>query len=143
MLNPSPSPSSASYIPASRSINWGTPPEIRNRFAGYFDPCPFPLPKFNGLEIPWPNKVFVNPPFSDLPSWTEKCSIEYKNGSSDIVLLMPSRTDTKYFHDFVLPFAEIEFIKGRLRFIDLDNSSPSPVAAPFPCILAHFGGNRG
>ena len=134
---------SHSYIPASRSINWGTPPEIRGRFSGHFDPCPFPLPDFDGLTIPWPNKVFVNPPFSSLGDWAEKCSIEFQNGCSDIVLLLPSRTDTIYFHSFILPYAEIEFLKGRLRFIDLDKSSRMPVSAPFPCILAHYGRKHG
>ena len=141
MLNPS--PSSHSYIPASRSVNWGTPPELLERFSGYFDPCPFPHPNFDGLEIPWPNKVFVNPPFSSLSVWAEKCAVEFENGSSDIVLLLPSRTDTKYFHSFILPFARVEFLKGRLKFVDLDKSSRAPVSAPFPCILAHYGRKHG
>jgi site-specific DNA-methyltransferase (adenine-specific) len=135
--------SSNSYMPTARSINWGTPTEIRERFSQHFDPCPFPRGSFDGLDIPWPNKVFVNPPFSALSEWAEKCAVEYQSGCSDIVLLLPSRTDTKYFHSFIMPFAEIEFLKGRLKFVDLDKSSRAPVSAPFPCILAHYGRKHG
>lgn len=125
------------YIEASKSVNWGTPDDIKERFDGWFDPCPHPRPNWCGLSIPWPSKVFVNPPFNRLDLWAEKCAVEHLAGA-EITLLMPSRVDTKYFHSFVLPYADIEFIKGRLRFVDLDNSSPMPSKAPFPSILCHY-----
>jgi hypothetical protein len=130
------------YISKAKSINWGTPPEILKRFEGYFDPCPYPEPNFDGLNIPWPKWVFVNPPFCELAQWAEKCAHEHEHGTAHIVLLMPARTDTKAFHEYVLKYAEIEFIQRRLKFVDLDNSSIKPVSAPFPCLLAHFGGIR-
>lgn len=129
------------YINKAKSINWGTPEHILKRFDGYFDPCPYRA-DFDGLTIPWPKWVFVNPPFSELSAWAEKCAHEHQNGTAHIVLLMPARVDTRAFHEHVLKYAQIEFIKGRLRFVDLDNSSEKPVAAPFPCILAHYGGQR-
>jgi len=130
------------YINKAKSTNWGTPPEILERFEGYFDPCPYPEPNFDGLNIPWPKWVFVNPPFSELARWAEKCAHEHENGTAHIVLLMPARVDTRAFHDHVLKYAEIEFIRGRLKFVDLDQSSTKPESAPFPCLLAHYGGKR-
>lgn len=125
------------YISKAKSINWGTPPEIKDRFEGWFDPCPHPRPEWCGLSIPWPKKVFVNPPFNRLDLWVEKCAVEYMAGS-EVTLLMPARVDTKYFHAWVLPYAQIEFIKGRVRYVDLDESSEMPQAAPFPSILCHY-----
>lgn len=49
-----------------------------------------------------------------------------------VVMLLPARTDTKWFHEYVLPYAEIYFIKGRLKFGDSKNS------APFPSMIAVF-----
>tara|TARA_B100000959_G_scaffold283442_1_gene352356 strand:+ start:206 stop:655 length:450 start_codon:yes stop_codon:yes gene_type:complete len=125
------------YMQKARSINWGTPPDILARFPDYFDPCPHPRPSWDGLEIEWRAKNFVNPPFSQLKIWTLKCKEEYMKGR-EVVLLMPARVDTKYFHQNVKPFADIEFVSGRIRFIDLDNSSKEPVNAPFPSIICHY-----
>ncbi len=125
------------YIKKSLSDNWGTPEDIKIKYIDYFDPCPY-KPTFNGLNIEWKEKNFVNPPYSDLKNWSKKVNEEYKKGKK-IILLIPSRTDTKYFHEYLLPCnPKIEFIKGRLKFIDLDNSSKKPTAAPFASILMTF-----
>ena len=134
------------YITKAKSVHWGTPTHILERFEGYFDPCPHPLPDFNGLDIPWPNKVFINPPFKALKPWVKKIAEEHKGKEErgdrhHFVLLMPARVDTKYFHEHVLPHAGVEFIKGRLKFVDLDNSSAEPVNAPFATIIAHYRNN--
>lgn len=125
------------YIDKSKSTNWGTPEPFKSNYKDWFDPCPYQN-EFNGLEIDWPERSFVNPPFNDLMSWSKKINIEAKKNKK-IVLLMPARTDTKYFHDFLLPLGpKIEYIKGRLKFLDLDNSSNAPAACPFPCLLLKF-----
>ncbi len=51
-----------------------------------------------------------------------------------VVLLIPARTDTRYFHDYIYKKCEIRFIKGRLKFGDSKNS------APFPSMLCIFKG---
>lgn len=51
-------------------------------------------------------------------------------------MLLPARTDTKWFHEWVLPYAEIYFIKGRLKFGDSKNS------APFPSMIVIFDHTR-
>ena len=51
-------------------------------------------------------------------------------------MLIPSRTDTKAFHEWVLPYAEIRFIKGRLKF------GSSKVNAPFASMIVIFDGRK-
>ena len=64
-----------SYIKKSLTDKWGTPKHIKDNYKGYFDPCPYPTPSWDGLQIDWVDKkkVFVNPPYSDIKSWAEKC----------------------------------------------------------------------
>ena len=50
-----------------------------------------------------------------------------------VVMLLPARTDTAWFHDYVMEATEIRFIRGRLKFGDAVNS------APFPSMVVIFG----
>ena len=54
------------------------------------------------------------------------------------MLLIPARTDTSYFHEFIYGKAEIRFIRGRLRFEDDDGNAADP--APFPSMLVIYNG---
>tara|TARA_R110000751_G_scaffold62159_1_gene128452 strand:+ start:1155 stop:1631 length:477 start_codon:yes stop_codon:yes gene_type:complete len=125
----------------SGSDYWMTPPDLLRklnlRYGGLFDPCPR-NPSFNGLEIDWPlDKIcFVNPPYSNLADWTKKCQVEWRRGAK-IILLMPARTDTKYFHNYVNGCCQIEFIKGRLKFVN-PISGEAGKSAPFPSILCYY-----
>ena len=77
--------------------------------------------------------VFCNPPYGrDIADWVRKCSEENAKWHNTIVMLIPARTDTKYFHDYIYGKAEIRFIKGRLKFGDAKN------AAPFPSMVVVF-----
>ena len=78
-----------------------------------FDPCPTD-PKFDGLKmISWKESNFINPPFRTQRLWIKK-AYEESLKNKICVMLLPSRTDTKIFHEIILPFAkEIRFIKGR------------------------------
>jgi site-specific DNA-methyltransferase (adenine-specific) len=124
----------------SKSNNWGTPPDFYEKLNDEhhftFDPCPFPLPDWNGLEIEWGECNFVNPPYNDIKSWSKKCREEQLKGRKS-VLLIPAKTDTKYFHQWILPYAEIKFLKGRMNFISLDKKSLNR-QAPFPSILCVY-----
>ena len=80
--------------------------------------------------------VFCNPPYSEIGKWVEKAFYESRNDGTLVVLLIPSRTDTKYFHDYILHRAEIRFVKGRLKF------SNAKVNAPFPSMLVIFRGAK-
>ena len=133
---------------SSKNNSWCTPrdlfAEINKEFNFTLDPCCMPksalckkyyTPDDDGLKQNWDNEiVFCNPPYNKIKDWVKKSS-EAKGGI--VVMLIPCRTDTKYFHEFIYNKAEIRFIKGRLKFIDLDrniNTSPSP----FPSMLVIF-----
>lgn len=129
-----------SYINKSKSNCWGTPlklyNELNKEFNFDFDPCPYEY-KVDGLSIDWGKSNFVNPPYSNISEWAEKCRIEQLKGNKS-VFLIPARTDTKYFHKWILPYTEIRFIKGRLKFISLDKKSKKNNSAPFPSIICIY-----
>jgi phage N-6-adenine-methyltransferase len=87
----------------------------------------------NGLMQSWDNmRVWCNPPYGrGLKEWVKKASLSIVGGGV-IVLLIPARTDTSYFHDYIYGKAEIRFIRGRLKFGDSKNS------APFPSMIVIF-----
>lgn len=60
--------------------------------------------------------MFCNPPYSQISEWVKKCYYEGHKDNTTVVLLIPSRTDTRYFHNFIYQRAEIRFVKGRLKF---------------------------
>ena len=129
---------------SSGSDLWMTPPHILNaleeRYGPLFDPCPANWDgEIDGLEIDWPTDqvCFVNPPFSNLAVWAEKVWDQIHHFGVEVVMLMPARTDTRYFHDFICNDAELEFFKGRIRFINPKDGLPGD-AAPFPTMLCHF-----
>lgn len=79
--------------------------------------------------------MFCNPPYSNIAQWVEKAYRETKQDNTIVVLLIPSRTDTKYFHDYIYQRSEIRFVKGRIRFSGKDN-------APFPSMIVIFRGAK-
>ena len=84
----------------------------------------------DGLARPWSGLVFVNPPYSRaLPRWVAKCAQEAAGGAV-VVGLVPSRTDTRWWHDHVAGRADVVMIKGRLKF------GNGKMSAPFPSALS-------
>ena len=70
--------------------------------------------------------MFCNPPYGrEIGKWVKKAYEESLKGVT-IVLLIPARTDTRYFHDYILGKAEIRFLRGRLKFGGCKNSAPFP-----------------
>lgn len=70
--------------------------------------------------------VWCNPPYGrEIGKWVEKAYNESLNGVT-VVMLLPARTDTKWFHEFVYGKTEIRFLRGRLKFGDSKNSAPFP-----------------
>lgn len=83
----------------------------------------------DGLVQDWSGEVvWCNPPYGKvIGQWMRKCSEEAKKPNTTIVALLPSRTDTRWFHDFIYnKVKEIRFIKGRLKFNDCKQSAPFP-----------------
>lgn len=109
--------------------HYATPRDIYRILDGefHFDDDPCPLNGEGGLVRSWGKSVFMNPPYSNPTPWVKKAYEESLKGSV-VVGLLRGDTSTRWFHDWVLPFAEIRFLKGRLKF----NGKP----APFPSIVA-------
>lgn len=81
----------------------------------------------DGLSQDWSRDiVFMNPPYGrEIADWMRKAYEESRKGAT-VVCLVPARTDTRWFHDYVYGKAEIRFVKGRLKFGDAENSAPFP-----------------
>ena len=97
----------------------------------------------DGLKNPWNvggGAVFCNPPYGrEIGKWVRKAYEEAQNGQT-VVLLIPARTDTAYFHDYIYGKSEIRFVRGRLHFTDEKGSAYPP--APFPSMVVVYNGKR-
>lgn len=114
---------------SSKNGNWTTPKWLYDLLDGEFnfdfDPCPL-NPTFDGLKIEWGKRNYVNPPYGrGVIEWIRKGFEEWCKGKL-VVFLLPVRTDTFWFHEYLYPEAEIRFIKGRLKFGGAKNSAPFP-----------------
>jgi len=137
---------------SSASNEWGTPQELFDKLDKEFyftlDPCStdenhkckkyFTL-KDDGLSKSWNNEVvFVNPPYGrDIGKWVEKCYNESDRNGATCVMLIPARTDTKYFHKYIYHKAEIRFIEGRVKFVSSDPNKKMQ-SAPFPSMIVVY-----
>ena len=80
----------------------------------------------------------MNPPYGrQINKWIEKAYKESLKGAT-VVCLIPARTDTRYWWDYIFPYAEIRFIKGRIKFKKDGISAP----APFPSAIVIFRSNN-
>lgn len=120
---------------------WPTPQwfydELHAEFNFTLDPCStaanakcptFFTKEDDGLTQEWaPHTVFMNPPYGrEIADWIRKAYEESRKGAT-VVCLVPARTDTRWFHEYVYGKAdEIRFVKGRLKFGDAKNSAPFP-----------------
>lgn len=131
-----------------KTDEWETPKDLYQTLDAEFrfslDPCSTDInakcenhytAKDNGLAKNWGGqRVFCNPPYSKVREWVQKCYEEAKKPGTVVVALLPSRTDTRWFHDYILDRAEIRFIRGRLKF------SGAQYNAPFPSIIVIWRG---
>ena len=70
----------------------------------------------NGLEQVWSGVCWCNPPYGrEIIKWVKKAYESSLEGAV-VVMLIPARTDTKWFHQYVYGKAELRFIKGRIKF---------------------------
>ena len=132
---------------SSKSDDWATPQalfdELDREFHFTLDPCAsdtnHKCAKYytlndNGLTQNWGGQiVFCNPPYgAEIKHWVRKCYEESRKPNTKVVMLIPARTDTAYFHDYIYHRAEIRFIRGRLHF------NESKQGAPFPSMIVVF-----
>ena len=127
---------------SSKTDLWSTPQDfydnLNEEFNFNLDPCSTHenakckkhfTKEEDGLKQDWGGyTVFCNPPYGrEIKKWVKKCYEESKKDNTTIVMLIPARTDTSYFHDYIYGKAkEIRFIRGRLKFGDSKNSAPFP-----------------
>lgn len=126
---------------SSKTNEWETPQyvfdELNNEFNFDLDPCAtkenakcskFFTEEQDGLKQNWGgHNVFCNPPYGrKIKDWVRKTYEESLKPNTTVVMLIPARTDTSYFHDYIYGKAEIRFIRGRLKFGNAKNSAPFP-----------------
>lgn len=121
---------------SSKSEMWETPQELFDNLNAEFhftvDVCATKdnakcekifTPEMDGLKQEWTGACWCNPPYGrGIGKWMKKAA----EAQATVVCLVPARTDTKWFHDWVLNRAEIRFIRGRLHFNGSKNSAPFP-----------------
>ena len=119
---------------------WATPQEFFDKYNELYnfgtDVCASPenakceqyfTEEDNGLEQTWQGSCWMNPPYGrTIKSWMKKAYESSLNGAT-VVCLVPSRTDTVWWHDYAVK-GDIEFIKGRLKFGGHKNPAPFPSA---------------
>nr|DAG87203.1 MAG TPA: DNA N-6-adenine-methyltransferase [Herelleviridae sp.] len=134
---------------SSKTDLWSTPQELfdelNNEFHFTLDVCAneynhkcdnYYTKEQDGLSQPWIGNVWCNPPYGrEIGKWVYR-ALQSSIAGSTVVMLLPSRTDTKWFHNYIYKRnnVEIRFIKGRLKFGDNKNS------APFPSMIVIFRG---
>src|SRR5688572_14705072 len=115
------------------SVDWATPEGLYalldREFHFDLDPCPLREREVNGLAMSWAGRrVFCNPPYGPATmAWLSK-----GKEAAIAVYLLPSRTDTRWWHKYAPQAAEVRFIRGRLKF------GGSKESAPFPSVLLIF-----
>lgn len=131
---------------SSKSDLWSTPDdffaELDKEFHFTLDVCAtadnakcddYYTEAMDGLRLKWDGIVWCNPPYGrNINKWIKK-AVNAALGGATVVMLLPARTDTKWFHELVYRRAEIRFVRGRLKFGGSNN------AAPFPSMICIFG----
>ena len=132
----------------SNKDDWETPQELFDKLDAIYhftlDPCSthenakcekhFTV-EDDGLAQSWEDEtVFCNPPYGrSIGEWVKKCAEESKHAK--VVMLIPARTDTAYFHDYIYRKAKVEFLRGRLKF---ERGGVALNSAPFPSMIVEF-----
>ena len=124
---------------SSKTDLWETPKDLfdklNNEFHFTLDVCATPenakcdsfyTKEQDGLSQPWKGVVWCNPPYGkQIGSWVRRGFFASLSGNT-VVMLLPARTDTRWFHEYIYGKAEIRFIRGRLKFGGSKNSAPFP-----------------
>lgn len=125
---------------SSESDSWATPQDLFNKLNEHFgftlDVCAEPhnakceryfTAEQDGLLQEWTGVCWMNPPYGrEIGRWMKKAYESSLQGAT-VVCLVPSRTDTKWWHSYAVK-GEILFLKGRLKFGSAKNSAPFPSA---------------
>jgi len=138
------------------STTWNTPiflfDKLNKEFEFTLDPCStiksakcvtFYTKKENGLNQDWEgHSVFMNPPYGrEIKEWVKKAYNESLKANTIVVGLIPARTDTRYWHEYIFNKAfDIRFLKGRLKFEKANGTTIGP--APFPSAIIIWSSDK-
>lgn len=134
---------------SSKTDMWATPQDFFDKLNAEFhfdlDVCATPdnakcakyfTPEVDGLKQEWAGRCWMNPPYGrKIGEWVKK-AYQTAAGGGVVVCLLPARTDTAWWHDYVIKAREVRFIRGRLKFGGSRNS------APFPSAVVIFDGRE-
>ena len=138
------------HLFSSKSFDWETPQDFYDKLDREFhftlDVCAtkenakcreYFTPEQDGLKQEWYGTCWMNPPYGKgIDRWMKKAVEAYKRGV-EVVCLIPARTDTKWWHEWVMPYAsEIRFIRGRLYFGGQEKPTP------FPSVVVVYKGGQ-
>ena len=128
------------YYDGNRSPVWATPPAVFDALNAEFgfelDVCALPenakcarfySPADDGLAQEWSGACWMNPPYGrEIGRWMRKAYEESLRGAT-VVCLVPSRTDTAWWHDYAMK-GEVRFLRGRISFVGAAGPAPFPSA---------------
>lgn len=119
---------------------WSTPQDFYDKLNAEFgfelDVCASPenakCPRYftkemDGLAQEWKGVCWMNPPYGRKIGYWMKKAYESSLAGATVVCLVPSRTDTRWWHNHAMK-GDVRFIKGRLCFGDGTGSAPFPNA---------------
>jgi len=129
------------YIPASKSVEHGTPPELFAQLAAEFGPFDLDVAasdelhlcdayftkELDGLSLPWFGTCWCNPPYGrGIKAWLRKAFAEVAAGRARrVVFLIPAATSTKWWHRMIVPNAAVvRLLEGRLTFVGATSCAP-------------------
>ena len=125
---------------SSKTDLWETPQDFFDKYDAIYhfetDVCALPenakckrffTPEMDGLKQEWTGVCWMNPPYGrQIGKWVRKAYEYARDNLATVVCLLPARTDTRWFHDYILPHAEVRFVKGRLKFGGAKENAPFP-----------------
>lgn len=135
--------------------DYETPPDLVAELAAEFGPFEVDFaateankkapvaytPEMDSLSLEWSGVGFLNPPYGKMTKPFVKKASEAK---ARVVCLLPARTDTAWFHDYVIPRAKVvRFLRGRPKFLlngkpILDKETGKPATGKFPSMIVVF-----
>jgi len=82
----------------------------------------------DALSVRWSGRCWLNPPYGEgLGKWAKKAWQEACGGAL-VVMLIPARTNTTWWHDYCMKAKEIRFLRGRPKFGNAKHGLPQPLA---------------